>query len=274
MPDVWDAMKKREKELAREAKEPDRAENQTPEAEGGNWESKKIASSSVASATEVNYAEVLIAHHDRAAAITEEYRALRTSLLAGFHTGHLCQLVTSSVVEEGKTVTCLNLALIMTELLGKGTIIVDCDLQKGKIADLLGAPLEPGMADLLRGTKSLHECIQPTCYQNLFFLPAGKAKRSEIGELVARPELELVLAELRREYDHVLLDGPPVNQVSDATLIGSAAGSALLVVRMEKTPREYVDRAIRLLHGANVEIAGIVLTHCKYERQSYRYRYA
>jgi len=220
------------------------------------------------------YSELLVAHHDRGAALTEEYRALRTNLLARCPDERFCYLVTSSNVGEGKTLTCLNLALVMAERVDRCTVVVDCDLRKAKMAQLLNANDAPGVAELLNGSVTLKECIQSTSYPNLFFIPAGKMNPAKVGELMGRPELHEIVSDLRRQYDYVIFDSAPINSVSDAGMLGNAIGEALLVVRMYKTHRESVDKAIRLLHAANVKVAGIVLTHRKYYIPNYLYRYS
>ena len=272
MAHVWDAMKKYEAEQAEQGGAGEAGG--PPEAEPRPAAEPKGKPPVATMGSNGRYSEVLVAHHDRGSEITEEYRALRTSLLAQCPDERFCYLVTSSDVSEGKTVTCLNLALVMAERIDRRTIVVDCDLRKGKMAGLMNVEGNPGMAELLRGSAGLNDCVQSTSYPNLFFLPAGKAEWPEVGELIGRPELHEIVAELRRRYDYVIFDTPPVNTVSDAGMLGGATGEALLVVRMNKTRRESVDKAIRLLHAANVKIAGIVLTHRKYYIPNYLYRYS
>jgi Mrp family chromosome partitioning ATPase len=104
-------------------------------------------------------------------------------------------------------------------------------------------------------------------------LPSGEARGDEVGELVTRPEMDEMTADLRRRYDYVLFDTPPMNVVAETGMIGRSVGEALLVVRMNKTRRESVEKAIRLLHSANVKLAGLVLTHRTYQIPEYLYRY-
>ena len=220
-----------------------------------------------------NYSPNLIAHHDRGGNIAEEYRALRTNLLARYKDERFASVITSAGLGEGKTVTCLNLGLVLAERQERRVVVIDGDLRRGQIAALLHTKNNPGLADLLRGATSLDEVIQETVYPNLSVVSGGKARRDEVGELIGRPELDELINELRRQYDCVLFDSPPVNTVSDAGILGRAAGEALLVVRMNKTPREAVDRAIGLLHAANVKIAGMVLSHQEYHIPRYLYQY-
>lgn len=220
------------------------------------------------------YSQLIVAHHDRGGAIAEEYRSLRTNLLAQCSDQRFCYMVTSADVGEGKTVTCLNLAVVMAERQDRRTILVDFDLRRRTMAGMLNARQAPGLIDLLRGSCRLADVVQPTVYPNLFFIPSGHAHGNELGELVIRPELEEMVMELRRNYDYAIIDTPPMNVVSETGVIGKSVGEALLVVRMNKTHRESIEKAVRLLHAANVKIAGLVLTHRKYHIPDYLYKYS
>jgi len=230
--------------------------------------------SMVAAVSTNNYAEVLLAHHDRGGAITEQYRALRNHLLAHYADRRFATLIASAEPGEGKTVTCLNLGIALAERIERTTIVVDCDLRKGEMAKYLNIDKSPGVADLLRSAAALDDVVRPTVYRNLFVIPAGEAKRQEVGELLGRPELHEIASELRRKYDYVLFDTPPINRAADAGMLGPAVDGAELVVRMNKTDRESVNRAIRLFHANNVTVSGLVLTHQRFFIPNYLYRYA
>jgi capsular exopolysaccharide synthesis family protein len=220
------------------------------------------------------FAAALKAHHDRGGSITEEYRTLRTSLLAQNPDERFCYMVTSANPKEGKTVTCTNLALVMAERTDMTTVIVDCDLRKRTVAELLGASQTPGVAELLIGEANVDDIVQPTCYPNLFLIPAGDAKFDRVGEITTSRDLEEMVGELRKQYDYVIFDAPPINGLSDAGMLGRVVGEALVVVQMNKTRKESVEKAVRLLHAAHCKVAGMVLTHRKYHIPSYIYRYA
>ncbi len=220
------------------------------------------------------FASVLRAHHDRGGSVTEEYRTLRTSLLAQSSDERFCYMITSANPGEGKTVTSVNLALVMAERTDMSTILIDCDLRKRTMANLLGCPQSPGVAEILQGQAEIDECIQTTCYPNLFVVPAGDAAFSKVGEITIGRELEDLVRDLRRQYDYVIFDAPPINGLSDAGMLGRTVGDALLVVQMNKTRRESVEKAVRLLHAANVNVSGLILTHRRYHIPSYIYRYA
>ena len=209
------------------------------------------------------YSKLLVAHHDRGGAIAEEYRALRTSVLANCHGEKFCYLVTSPEVGEGKTLTCLNLAMVMAERVNQRTIVIDCNFRSPAVAGLLGESNTPGLAELIRGEATLDEVVKPTAYPNLLFIAAGRARQDQVGELLGRPELRDLSDTLRREYDYVLFDTPSINHWSDAAVTGRATGGALLVVRMNKTHREAVEKSMRLLNAANIALTGLVMTHAR-----------
>ena len=291
MANVWDAIKKHQAEEAQRLQVPAQsteARSEMPPAAAPAPPAAPAAPPAAAPVPQIkvesvhvgklgengSFSESLVAHHDRGGALTEEYRALRTSLLAQCPDERFCYLVTSADAGEGKTVTAANLALVMAERVDRRTILIDCDLRKRKLAAMLNGKLSPGMVELLRGTASFKEVIQPTVCPNLFFIPPGEVKTEEVGELMGRPELDEIVSELRRHYDYMLFDTPPINVVSDAGMLGRATGGAILVVRMNKTHRESVDKAVRLLHAANVNVAGMVLTHRTFLIPNYLYRYS
>jgi len=230
------------------------------------------------------YAPELVAHCDRGGRLAEEYRALRTNLLAQYEDNRFCILVTSSQGGEGKTVTTLNLGFVLAELPDRRTIIVDCDLQKGHVNTMLGMPATPGLVNVLRGEATLENAVRETTCENLFVLTAGEVEQEEVGELLGRPELEELVENLRREYDFVLIDTPPIRvagaprryrrsiSYSTAGILGRTAKDAILVVRMNKTRRESVEAALRQLKSAKVRPVGLVLTHQRHVIPEFLYR--
>lgn len=282
MSHVWDAMKKHKAEQSSQEQPvngavPQAAAEAKPPAVQERVLTARLVDPSMprplTTATN-NYTEVLATHHDRGGAITEQFRALRTHLLSHYGEKRFSAIITSAEPGEGKTVTCLNLAVVLAERPERTTVIVDGDLRKGKMASYLKIDKGPGMADLLRGGATIASVVRPTVYPNLFVIPAGEAAQKEVGELMGRAELKEVEAELRQKYDYVLIDTPPVNGAADAGMLGQAVDGALVVVHMNRTHRESVDRAIRLLHASNITVAGLILTHQKYYIPNYLYRYS
>jgi len=277
---VWDAMKKHQAEQAvspAAAPAPSAPAQDLAPARGSSAPPSAPAPgtpwTSIAATSLNGYAPSLVVHHDRGGTIAEEYRAMRTNLLAQYPDERFCVLVTSAEAGEGKTVTCLNLALVLAERPDHRTVIVDCDLRKHRVATMLGINNVPGLAEVISGKARLEQVIRDTKYRSLFVVPAGQAAPGEVGELLGRPDIDDVVNDLRRQYDHVLFDAPPMT-LPDAGMLGRTTREAVLVVRMDKTHRESVDRAIGLLHAANVKPVGIILTYRRYPIPNYLYRYS
>lgn len=220
------------------------------------------------------YSRVLVSHYDREGVIAEQYRALRARLQARHNDGKFCTLITSSQPGEGKTVTSTNLAIIMAGRSDCKVALLDCDFRRNRVANLLGMPRTAGAAEYLLGKAQLPEIIQPTAYPSLSVVQAGHCEDDHKGELAAHPRMEDLVQDLRKKHDIVLIDTAPVNVVSDATMLGRWADDALLVVRMDSTRRESIEKAIRTLNDVEIALAGIVLTHKRYYIPDYLYRYS
>jgi len=206
----------------------------------------------------------VIAFHDRYSPICERYRAVRARLMNvnGQRRPQLL-VVTSSVPQEGKSVSTLNLGLIMAEGGEHRILIADADLRRPSLAQLLGVSGKPGLADVLRGGIGLEEALQPTPMRNLRFLPAGDTNGDGCAELLGSSGLAATLKELRTRFDYVLLDTPPVTTVSDVCLLGPWCDGAIVVVRMCRTPEPAVQRAVRTLRANKVAVLGCLLSHAR-----------
>jgi len=259
MGNVWDAMKKHADEQAKEKPPEDAASSQQQPAAPIARKSAPTAARPAGN----SYSPVLVTYHDPGGMLAEQYRCLRTNALAHSPQQRLCTIITSAEIGEGKTVTCLNLAFVLAELPDVRVMVIDADLRKSNLTTLLRSQKTPGFADLLRGTCMLKDVIQPTLCPNLDVISAGAVKRGELGEVLSRFQMTEIIYELRRQYPCILFDTPPVNAVSDAGVLGRTVGEAMLVVRMHRTTRESVDRAVGLLHAADVKITGMFLTHQK-----------
>lgn len=234
---------------------------------------KPRAKGEVISPDKARYSNALVAWHERGGKISEQYRALRTHLLAQYKDKPFALVVTSALGGEGKTVTCLNLAFTLGMAVDRRTIVVDCDFRRQGSRSMLSGHTGPGLADVLRGEAAISDAIKPTTMSNVSVIHPGSTSADEVGGLVSRVEMEELVCQLRKDYDYVLFDTPPINILSDASSVGRLAGDALLVVRMNRTRRESVHEAIRRLSAVDVRLMGMVLTHQRYYIPNYLYRY-
>ena len=211
------------------------------------------------------YSSKVIVHHDRGSVITEQYRAIRTQILARAKNRRLqAHVITSSMPEEGKSVSTINLGIAFSELRSQNTLVIEGDLRRPSFHKLFDRECTPGLLQLLRGdVTDIDSSIHQTVYDNLQFMPAGGRDPTHSTELLSSPRMAQILDRLRDHYDHIFIDTPPVVSVTDAAILAALGDQTLLVVRLHKTPIDMVDRAKRLLRSNDCNVSGIILTHMK-----------
>jgi len=213
--------------------------------------------------------------------IAEEYRAIRTSILARWHQKrNLVHTITSATPQEGKTITSLNLGLSFSELHNRRTVVVEADLRLPQFRKLLALQEGPGLVEALRGEAEMSHVVQRIEATGLDVIPAGARANNDAVQLLSSNNMTRLLKMLRRHYDHIIVDTPPVVELADAGILGAQSDDVLLIVRMERTPRGLIDQAIRTLESYNAPVAGLVATdqkryrgHYYYYRYGYRYGY-
>lgn len=218
----------------------------------------------------------LVAMTSPASAMSEEYRSIRTSILARHENDrHLVHTITSATPQEGKTITCVNLGLSFAELRNRNTVIVECDLRLPTFAKLLNCRADkPGLIDYLRGEVSLKDIVQKTEGSPLHIIPAGGRVSDEAVQLLSSARMTRLIQALRAKYDHVIIDTPPVLQLADAGILGSQSEEVLLVARMRRTPRPLVEQATKTLQSYNAQVNGIIATDNPRSRgRGYGYKY-
>ncbi len=216
----------------------------------------------------------LVAFHDKRSPATEQYRSLRTNLLAldgGDHPRVLS--VTSATKGEGKTVTTLNFAAVLAETPKARVLVVDCDLRNPSIHRTLGQEPMPGLMELLKGEISIASAVQTTPLAGVDVIHSGNIEVAPL-ELFAAHSLRDLLSALQAVYDFVLIDTPPVFTLTDAAVVGPQTDGALFVVRKHGPPKEVVTRAIEALKSSRTRVLGCVMTGVKPDKKYGRYRYA
>lgn len=213
--------------------------------------------------------------------MAEEYRSIRTGILARWnHRSHLVHTITSATPQEGKTITSLNMGLIFAELVNRRTIVIEADLRLPQFTKLLKLPKSPGLVGLLHGECSLHEAIREVGPNHLHVIPAGRRADNNAVQLLSSKEMSSLIKTLRSQYDHVIIDTPPVVELADAGILGSQSDDVFLIVRLNRTPKPLIEQAISALASFNAPVAGMLATdqqphmrryHSKY---GYSYRYS
>jgi succinoglycan biosynthesis transport protein ExoP len=217
-------------------------------------------------------AAALVTFLDPQSEISEAYRALRTSILLS-SAGHPPQVLvfTSALPQDGKTMTSVNTAFVMAKQ-GKRVLLVDADLRRPSIHKVFGLRPEVGLSNVLSGGAKWNDAVQPTMQANLFLLPSGPLPPHP-SELLGSGSMQDLIREWRKEYDHIIIDSPPVLSVTDAVLLAVQADMVTLVVRAGQTTMGAVRNARDLLLHLKAPLRGIVLNAVDLQSPDYYYYY-
>ncbi|WP_448188438.1 GumC family protein [Azospirillum sp. sgz301742] len=179
-------------------------------------------------------------------------------------------MVTSSVPEEGKSLTALSLARTAANL-SMRVVLVDADLRRATQGGLLGIAPERTIVDVLTGQASLDEVIRRDPRTSLDVVLGRPVKTQEL-DLVASNRLPEMIEALRERYDLVIIDSPPTMPLADAYVLARMAEQTVFCVRWDKTPRNVVAAAVRGLLDAKVNVVGTLLTRVDVRKHA-RYGY-
>ena len=200
----------------------------------------------------------------------EAYRALRTSILLSsvYHPPRTI-LVTSSLPRDGKTVTCLNIAIVLAQM-GKRVLLLEADMRCPTLYKILDLKGQMGLSNILTGGAQDNEAIHPTIQSNLFVIPAGPIPPHP-AELLSSSLTDELLKKWSQEYDHVIVDSPPVISVTDPVLLSVKTDAVLLVVRFGQTTTAHLRRTCNLLQSVNAAVLGVVLNAANLSSPDYYY---
>ncbi|MCI4677032.1 polysaccharide biosynthesis tyrosine autokinase [Candidatus Mycolicibacterium alkanivorans] len=192
-------------------------------------------------------------------AIAEAFRKLRTNLqFLSVDNPPRVIVVTSSVPNEGKSTTAINIALALAEA-EHDVVLVDGDMRRPSLDKYLNLVGQAGFSTVLSGAASLSEVLQETNFPRLTVLTSG-ATPPNPSELLGSMAAKNVLSELREKYDYVIVDSAPLLAVTDSALLAANADGALIMTRFGQTKREQVEHAVRNLAGVGASLLGAVVT--------------
>lgn len=202
----------------------------------------------------------LIAQDDPRGARVEAFRTLRTNLqFVGVDGGARSIVVTSTLPGEGKTTSIVNLAIVLAEA-GHRVALVDADLRVPRVAQYLGIEGAVGLTDVLIGVVSLGDALQPWGQNGaISALPAGRVPPNPSELLGSRAMVE-TLGTLSQEFDFVLIDAPPVLNVTDAAVLSQLVSGVLFVVAAGRVKETEVRGALDALDRVGARPLGVVMT--------------
>lgn len=205
-------------------------------------------------------------------ASAEAYKLLRENIAFYFSDVQECRIigVTSSVRNEGKTTTAINLAYTLA-LANKKVCLIDCDFRLPSVAKRLRLRQKPGMTNLLAGQPVGHDTFQKHVSRSAAFyvVTAGDIPPNP-SELLGSKRMQSVLEVFSKNFDYIILDLPPVGIVSDALAVTKVIDGMLFVVREDFYERRTMRESLRILEGVETKLLGMVVTYSTTQQKEYK----
>lgn len=180
-------------------------------------------------------------------------------------------VLTSSVPNEGKSTVAYNLAQAIASS-GKRTLLVECDMRRRSLADMVGARARHGIYAVLSGQVELDEALVATSHRNLFFLDS-EPHIPNPADILSSQRFRKLVAQMESDFDYVVIDTPPVGTFVDAAIIATLADATALVVRERFVKRAELQNAYDQLKKADANVIGVIMNMCEAESSEYFYAY-
>lgn len=209
----------------------------------------------------------------------EAFKRLRTNVLIALgESEKKCRIigVTSAQPSEGKSTVSVNLAYSLAEL-GESVLVIDGDMRRPAVHDIVGASQIPGVSDILTGKSGLNEAVvryKSTADSTVFDLIPGGEISDHPAELLNSSRFGKVLEVVSTVFDYVIVDLPPVNAVIDAVNVSKYVDGLVVVLREDHCPRYVLNECVEQLRYAKANILGFVMNGCiEGAGKHYQYQY-
>ncbi len=200
----------------------------------------------------------------------ESLRGVRSALLLSADGSSKRVLaVTSAVPGDGKTTFTTNFALTISAA-GNRTLLIDADLRRGNIHGYFEQPLEGGLAEVLDGRLPWKDAVHETSIKNLWFMRAGE-RPSNPSELLIGPKTRELIAALRKEFDYVIFDCPPLTAIDDTFSVAAYIDGLLFVVRAGRTSMRFAKIGLNTIHQRGAPLLGLVINGVPIDNPYYYY---
>lgn len=202
---------------------------------------------------------------------SEAYRALKAYIKLSFPDNKPKIIaVTSAEPGDGRTKTCVNLAVVMAEE-GSSTLLIDFDLRNPRINEIFNIYNEYGISALEDSYALEKGIIIKSNIENLYLLTSG-GHIPDPWKVFESVNMKEIFSSLKVSYKYIIIDTPPVNSYADAQLIGQYADGCIMVVACNKTNREAAAKAKCVLEKFHIRILGVVFNKNKVRFLDYLYR--
>ena len=202
----------------------------------------------------------------------ESLRSMRTAIHFALSSAkNNIIMVSGPAPEVGKSFISTNLATILAQS-QKRVLIIDADLRRGYLHKYFNQQAQPGLADYLNGQTELSQVIKATEVSGLDVIVRGKSPANP-SELLSTTQFATMLNQLSEQYDHILIDTPPILAVTDGIIISQHAGVNLVIARYAKTQMKELELTINRFEQAGVKVNGIILNDIQRSSAGYGYGY-
>ncbi|MEG0403130.1 MAG: CpsD/CapB family tyrosine-protein kinase [Anaerorhabdus sp.] len=211
----------------------------------------------------------LISIYDSDSPATEAYRSLRTNIMfKNFDKPIKVVNVTSASQGEGKSTTCLNLAIVYSQL-NKKVLILDLDLRIPSIHKKLRMRNTIGITDLLNNRATKEEAIKHV-FNNIDVITTG-SKIIYHSEFIQSKALTLFIEEMRKEYDFIIIDCPPVGLVTDGIIVSNYTDGTIIVCESDRNDKKTLQRMKYQFDEVGTNVLGVVITKADLSKKYYSY---
>lgn len=202
----------------------------------------------------------------------ESLRSMRTAIHFALSSAkNNIIMISGPAPELGKSFISINLATILAQS-QKRVLLIDADLRRGYMHKYFNYDTQPGLAEYLNGQQPLESIVRNTEVENLSIMSRGKSP-SNPSELLGTAKFAEMLQDLSSQYDHILIDTPPVLAVTDGIIISQYAGVNLVIARYAKTQMKELELTINRFEQAGVKVNGFILNDIQREAGGYGYGY-
>jgi capsular exopolysaccharide synthesis family protein len=205
---------------------------------------------------------------DARSAVAESYRSIRTALHLGSKLVGKTLLFVSPAASEGKSTTASNVALAFAQA-GERTLLIDCDMRQPVQHLIFEVDSSIGLSDVMCGSARVRDAIRSTDTPGLFLLPCGPIPTNP-SEMLGSKRFAQLMQSLGKSFDRIIIDAPPLLNVTDGCILAAAADVTLLVLRMSHSMREPAMWALEELDRVGANVLGVVANGVPQAR-AYRY---
>jgi capsular exopolysaccharide synthesis family protein len=215
----------------------------------------------------------IIAYHDPKSKTTENYRAIFTHLKPTPEKSDIKTIaVMSASNQEGKSITAVNLSIVIASDYNKKTLLIDANLRRPAIDELLNIEAKEGLSDLLTKDLNYNNVLTQTRVKNLSIMTAG-SNTVNPAEVLSTNKIVQFLEEAKQRFDYIILDTSAIIPYADSKIIAPLAEGIILTIRSRRTRREVINRAMTTLDKLSAKVLGFVLTDVEYYIPEFIYKH-